>query len=56
MPHKVQTLWSLATQIWELMLERSNETPSLVVALSSPAEQIEGHIDAAACNGVNWGA
>jgi hypothetical protein len=37
------------------VLERSDETPSLVGVLSSTVKQIEGRIDAAATNGIHWG-
>jgi hypothetical protein len=47
---------SLATRIRDLLLERSDEMPSRAVVLSSTAEQIEGRVDAAATNGVNWGS
>jgi hypothetical protein len=33
-----------------------DETPSLLVALSSTVEQNEGRVYAAATNGVHWGA
>jgi hypothetical protein len=35
--------------------ERANRTSSLAVALSPVIEMLEGHIDAAATNGVCWG-
>jgi hypothetical protein len=38
------------------VLERSDEMPSLAVALSLTVEQIEGLIDAVAASGVHWGA
>jgi hypothetical protein len=50
---ELQALRSSATRIWDLVLERSDETPSLVVALSSIVKQIEGRIDATAINGVH---
>jgi hypothetical protein len=56
MQDELQDHHSSATQIWDLVLERYDETPSLAVALSSSTEQIEGHVDAAATNGVHWGA
>jgi hypothetical protein len=48
-------LRSLATLVWGLVLGRSNETPSLVVALSPSAELIEGHVNVAGINRVHWG-
>jgi hypothetical protein len=56
MQDEIQALSSLATQIWDLVLERTDEIPSLVVALSSTMKQIEGRIDAAATNRVHWWA
>jgi hypothetical protein len=50
-----QALCSSATRIGDLVLERSDEMPSLAVTLSSTVEQIKGRIDAAAANGVHWG-
>jgi hypothetical protein len=47
-----QALWSSAVRVWDLVLEGFGEEPSLVVALSSVAYLIEGHIDAAAANEV----
>jgi hypothetical protein len=38
------------------VLERSNEAPSLAVALSSTTDLIVGRADAAVANGVHWGA
>jgi hypothetical protein len=52
MQDELQALQSSATRIWDLVLERSNGTPSLVVLLSSTVEQIEGCIDAATASGV----
>jgi hypothetical protein len=37
------------------MLGRSDETPSLAVALSPSVELNEGHVNAAAINRVHWG-
>jgi hypothetical protein len=56
MQDEIHALSSFATQIRDLVLERTDEMPSLVVALSSTPKQIEGHIDAAATNGVQWWA
>jgi hypothetical protein len=56
MQDKLQALHSSATWIWDLVLERYEETPSLVVALSSTVEQIEGRVDVVAANGLHWGA
>jgi hypothetical protein len=56
MQDELQTLWSSATRIRDLVLERSDETPSLTVALSLIMERIEGRIDAAATNVVHWRA
>jgi hypothetical protein len=50
-----QAFQNLATRVRDLALERPSEAPSLVVVLSSTANLIEGHIDAAATNGVHWG-
>jgi hypothetical protein len=55
MQYELKALQSLATQIRDLVLERSDETPSLVVALSSTTKQIEGCVDAANTNMVHWG-
>jgi hypothetical protein len=49
-----EALWSSATWVRDSVLNRSNETPSLV-ALSPSTGLIEGRIDAAAVNGVHWG-
>jgi hypothetical protein len=38
------------------VLEWSDETPSLAVALSSITKHIDSHIDTAAASGVHWGA
>jgi hypothetical protein len=38
MQDKLQAIWSLATRIRELMLERSDEMPSRALALSSTAK------------------
>jgi hypothetical protein len=54
MQDELQALRSSATRIWDLVLERSDEMPSLAVALSSTVERIEGRVDAAATNGVHW--
>jgi hypothetical protein len=48
-------LRSLATLVWGLVLGRSNEMPSLVVALSPSAELIEGRVNVAGINRVHWG-
>jgi hypothetical protein len=37
-------------------VEASSEAPSLLVALSSTADLIEGRVDATATNEVLWGA
>jgi hypothetical protein len=55
MQDELQALHSLSTHIRDLVLERSDEIPSLVVALSLTVEQIKGHVDAAAANGVHGG-
>jgi hypothetical protein len=47
-----EALWSSAIQVWGPVLGRSDEMPSLVV-LSPFAELIEGHVNAAAINGVH---
>jgi hypothetical protein len=56
MQDELQALRSSATRVWDHVLERSNEMPSLMVGLSSTAEQIMGHVDAAAANRVHWEA
>jgi hypothetical protein len=47
-----QALWSSAVWVWDQVREGFGEEPSLAVALSSAADLIEGHIDAAAANEV----
>jgi hypothetical protein len=51
-----QALRNSATRVWDLVLERSDEAPSLAAALSITVDVIEGRVDAAATNGVHWGA
>jgi hypothetical protein len=46
----------LATQVWDLVLERSKEEPTVAVALFETADLIESHVGAEATNGVHWGA
>jgi hypothetical protein len=50
-----QALQNSATRVWDLVLERSSEAPSLAVALFSTADLIEAHADAVAANEVHWG-
>jgi hypothetical protein len=47
-----QALRSSATRVRDMVVEGSDETFSLVVALSSIADQIEGYVDATTANGV----
>jgi hypothetical protein len=51
-----QPLQNLGIRVWNLVLERSGEVPSLAVVLSSTVDLIEGCVDAAATNRVHWGA
>jgi hypothetical protein len=50
-----QALQNSATRVWDLVLQRSSEAPSLAAALFSTTNLIEGHADAVATNGVHWG-
>jgi hypothetical protein len=51
----MEALRSSSTRVWDLVLERPNETSSLVASLSSVVELIEDCIDSAVINGVRWG-
>jgi hypothetical protein len=51
-----QPLQNLGIRVWNLVLERSGEVPSLAVVLSSTVDLIEGCVDAVATNRVHWGA
>jgi hypothetical protein len=55
MDAELEALRSSAVGVQDLVLERDDETSSLVVSLPSVAELIEAHIDIAATNGVRWG-
>jgi hypothetical protein len=50
-----EALWSSATRVWGSTPGRSDEMPSLAVALSPSTKLIEGCVNAAAINGVHWG-
>jgi hypothetical protein len=41
--------------VWDLVLDRADGPSSLAAALSMAAKLLEGHINAAATNGVRWG-
>jgi hypothetical protein len=56
MQDELHAFHSSASQICDLVLERFDETLSLVAALSSTMEQIDGRVDAAAANWVHCGA
>jgi hypothetical protein len=49
-----QALWSLASWVWDLVVEGSREASSLEVALSSIVHFIEGRFDAVAANRALW--
>jgi hypothetical protein len=51
-----QALQNSDTWVWDLVLERSSEAPSLIVALSSTVDLIEGHADAMDANRVHYWA
>jgi hypothetical protein len=51
-----QALQRLATRVWDLVVEGSNEALSLTVALSLTADLIECHVDVVASNGALWDA
>jgi hypothetical protein len=51
---KLEALWSIATRVQDLVLERVDRTCSLATALSSVVELLGGHIDTATANGVHW--
>jgi hypothetical protein len=46
---------SSAAQVQDLVLRGSDGMPSLATSLSSVADLIKGHVDAATANGVRWG-
>jgi hypothetical protein len=48
---ELRALQSSATQVWDLVLKRSNEASTLAVSLSSATDLIKGSIDAAVANG-----
>jgi hypothetical protein len=48
-----QALQDLATRVWDLVLERSDEVPSLAAVLSSIVDLIEGRVDVASTNRVH---
>jgi hypothetical protein len=51
-----RALQNSVTRVQDLVLKRSDEAFSLVVALSLTADLIEDHVDAVAANGVHSGA
>jgi hypothetical protein len=51
-----QALQNSDTWVWDLVLERSSEAPSLTVALSLTADLIEGRADATDANRVHYWA
>jgi hypothetical protein len=51
----LKALQNSTTRFWDFVLERADGLSSVAVALSLEAELLEGHIDAAATNGVRWG-
>jgi hypothetical protein len=53
---ELETLWSSATRVWDLVLEKADGTFSLAVVLSSMAEVIKDRIDTAVDNRVCWGS
>jgi hypothetical protein len=53
---KLMALQDSATRVWDLVLKGSNEVSSLVASLSSATDLNKGRVDAAAANGVHWGA
>jgi hypothetical protein len=52
---ELDTLWTSSTWIRDFMLDGADGPSSLVASLSMVVELLEGHIDAAATNGVRWG-
>jgi hypothetical protein len=53
---ELEALWSSATLVPNLVLERLDMTSSSAALLSSMTELIKDRVDAAATNGVRWGA
>jgi hypothetical protein len=51
----LEALWNSSTQVQDLVLEQVDGPSSLVAVLSSVAELLEGHIDAAGANRSCWG-
>jgi hypothetical protein len=51
-----QALQNSATRVQNLVLERSDEAPSMAVALSSTTDLIEGRVNTAPTNRVHWGS
>jgi hypothetical protein len=49
---KLETLWTLAPQIWYMVLDNVDGPCSLATSLSMAAELLEGRIDIVATNGV----
>jgi hypothetical protein len=52
---ELEALWSSATRVQSLTLERADGMSSLVTSLSLVAELIEDRIDVTDANGVCWG-
>jgi hypothetical protein len=48
-----QARQDLATRVWDLVLERSDEAPSLAAVLSSIVDLVEGRVDVASTNRVH---
>jgi hypothetical protein len=53
---ELRALQSSAARVQDLVLKGSDEASSLAASLSSAADLIEGRVQAAAANGVHWGA
>jgi hypothetical protein len=51
----LEALWNSSTRVRDLVLEQADGPSSLVAALSSVAELLKGHIDAAGANRACWG-
>jgi hypothetical protein len=52
---ELEDLRTLATQVWDLVLDNADGPSSLAASLSIVAEFLEGQVDATTANGVHWG-
>jgi hypothetical protein len=51
---ELEAMWTLATRVWDLVLDSANGLYSLVASLSMAVELLECQIDSMATNGVHW--